>query len=47
MSRRKELEAAWARIESGLPDRPLTVPELDALMARWSAVVDRIYSRSR
>ena len=46
MSRREALAAEWARIEARLPRRPLTAMELDKLIARWSAIVDRVYARS-
>ena len=44
---RKVLAAEWERLEVTLPNRPLTAPELDELVARWSAIVERVYSRSR
>ena len=44
---RKALAAEWKRIEAELPDRPLTAAELDELITRWSAIVERVYSGSR
>jgi hypothetical protein len=43
MTLRKALAAEWARVEATLPDRPLTVPEFDALIARWAAIEERVY----
>jgi hypothetical protein len=48
VSRRKALADEWARLEATLPvGRPLTTRELDELVARWSVIVERVYSRSR
>lgn len=45
MNRRKALAAEWKRLEATLPvGRLLTKAEMDELIARWSAIVDRVYS---